>query len=257
MSTWVLLRGLTRDSRHWGAFLGEFRAQMTDVQTDAQTIALDFPGNGRWHSLNSLSTVQAMVEFCRDELRKQQVTPPFALLAISLGGMVAAEWAARYPDEVDGCVLINTSMRPYSSLSQRLRPRHYLTLLKLLILPLSDEQVETEVIRMTTNYPQSTKHCMEWTRFRREQPVSRLNALRQLMAAGRYRAPKRRPACPLLVIASSEDGMVDPQCSHQLAQAWHAPIVEHPTAGHDLTVDDGEWVARTVAKWWKESLHRS
>jgi pimeloyl-ACP methyl ester carboxylesterase len=39
--------------------------------------------------------------------------------------MVAVEWASRYPQEIARCVLINTSMRPYSRFHQRLRWQNY------------------------------------------------------------------------------------------------------------------------------------
>ena len=42
-----------------------------------------------------------------------------------LGAMVAAEWARVAPEELAGCVLINSSMRPFSKLQQRLRPANY------------------------------------------------------------------------------------------------------------------------------------
>lgn len=253
MSTWILLRGLTRESRHWGEFTQKLRAQLPE----AQVVAIDFPGNGRFHHLRSPTTVEEMMEFCRAELRKQDIASPYYLIAISLGGMVAAAWAARHPDEVRACVLINTSMRAFSSFKQRLRPRHYRTLLRLMFKRLTAEQIETEVLRMTTNHSASAERLEQWTRYRHEYPVSRRNALRQLLAAGRYRAPPRKLACPVLLLASTQDGMVDPQCSRQLAAAWQAQLVEHPTAGHDLTVDDDLWVAQKIGDWWRESLSRT
>jgi pimeloyl-ACP methyl ester carboxylesterase len=54
---------------------------------------------------------------------------------------------------------------------------------------------------------------------------------------------------PLLVLSSSGDQLVDPRCSQQLAQAWQAEHRIHPNAGHDLPLDDGEWVAQRVAAW--------
>jgi len=53
----------------------------------------------------------------------------------------------------------------------------------------------------------------------------------------------------MLVLASAHDALVDPYCSRRLAQAWALPIAEHPTAGHDLPLDDGAWVVRQVERW--------
>lgn len=88
-----------------------------------------------------------------------------------------------------------------------------------------------------------------WVDYRRQYPVSSRNALRQLLAAARYRAPRARPAPPLLILTSEHDALVDTSCSRQLARHWDTSFAEHPAAGHDLPLDDGLWVARQVAHW--------
>jgi hypothetical protein len=35
-----------------------------------------------------------------------------------------------------------------------------------------------------------------------------------------------------------------------LAGAWGAALRVHPTAGHDLPLDDGGWVAEQISTWW-------
>jgi len=79
--------------------------------------------------------------------------------------------------------------------------------------------------------------------------VSASNAMRQLLAAARFRAPEVAPPAPLLVLCSRGDRLVDPQCSIRLAAAWNARLAVHPTAGHDLPLDDGPWVAARVREW--------
>ena len=110
MDTWILLRGLTREASHWGAFAGDFQTALPQ----AKVVALDLPGNGQLHALPSPLTVQGMVAACRAELARQGVLPPFHLFAMSLGAMVATEWARTAPEEIRGCVLVNTSFRPFS-----------------------------------------------------------------------------------------------------------------------------------------------
>jgi pimeloyl-ACP methyl ester carboxylesterase len=79
--------------------------------------------------------------------------------------------------------------------------------------------------------------------------VSARNARHQLLAAMRYRAPGNGLASPVLILVSGQDALVDASCSRQLAQRWNAAISEHPTAGHDLPLDDGPWVVRKVKHW--------
>ncbi|MEO8807178.1 MAG: alpha/beta hydrolase, partial [Burkholderiaceae bacterium] len=61
MSTWVLLRGLTRESRHWGEFPMLLEAQLGPVQV----VTLDLPGNGQRHAQASPTRVVDMAESCR------------------------------------------------------------------------------------------------------------------------------------------------------------------------------------------------
>jgi pimeloyl-ACP methyl ester carboxylesterase len=88
-----------------------------------------------------------------------------------------------------------------------------------------------------------------WIAYRRDSPVARANAVRQLIAAARFRAPPAPPACPVLVLASAADRLVDVRCSRGLALAWRARYAEHPRAVHDLPLDDGPWVAQRVRDW--------
>ena len=246
MSTWVLLRGLMREQRHWG----DFPQQLAQALPDAAIITPDFPGNGQRHAQRSAASVAAMVEFCRAELRARGLRPPYRVLALSLGGMAAVEWASRYPDEIAACVLVNTSMRPFSSFHQRLRWQNYGAILKLMLLGGAARQ-ERLILRLTSNDAAARADALpRWLAYQRDYPVARANALRQLWAAARYCAPAQRPPVPLLVLSSAADRLVDAQCSQRLAAAWQADIRSHPTAGHDLPLDDGPWLAQAVAQWW-------
>jgi pimeloyl-ACP methyl ester carboxylesterase len=88
-----------------------------------------------------------------------------------------------------------------------------------------------------------------WTQARQQRPVSAANALRQLLAAALYRVRKNPPGVPLLLLASEQDGLVDVRCSLAVAQRWGCPLRLHPWAGHDLPLDDPDWVIAQVASW--------
>lgn len=246
MTMWVFLRGLTRECRHWGDFPAVFRRELPD----ADIHVLDLPGNGRLNALRSPASIGAMAEHCRNALREQGSRPPYFLLAMSLGAMVAAEWAARHPEELRGCVLIGTSFGGISPFHRRLRPRNYATLLGLALPGMNDAAREAAVLRLTSNLAEDREGIVQdWSAWRREHPVSRANALRQLWAAARYRPQAQRPVVPMLVLAGARDGLVDPACSRELVRLWKTGYAEHPAAGHDLPLDDGAWVARQVREW--------
>ncbi|MFI8614487.1 alpha/beta fold hydrolase [Acidovorax sp. NPDC077693] len=246
MPTWIFLRGLTRESAHWGSFVADFERALPGHAVTA----LDLPGNGALHRQPSPTTVAGMVAACRAGLARRGVAPPYHLLAMSLGAMVATEWARVAPHEVAGCVLINTSFQPFSAFYQRLRPRNYAALLGLVLRPRSPEQMEHTVLRLTSRRVADHGAAVaEWARVRRARPVSPANALRQLAAAARYRAPVAAPLQRVLMLASQRDGLVDVRCSIAIAQAWQVPLRLHPGAGHDLPLDDGAWVVEQVRAW--------
>ncbi len=246
MSSWIFLRGLTRDSRHWGEFPAVFRGELPK----ADIVLLDLPGNGRLYPMQSPSNITAMVDYCRNELRARQCPPPYRVLAMSLGAMVSVDWADRYPEEIAACVLINTSLRPFSRFYQRLRPVNYPVMLKLLLSSASACEWENNILRMTSNLATDRVRIVaDWTAWRKECPVSHDNAVRQLWAASRYLAPTGKPTPPLLVLASANDRLVSVECSRRLAQLWQTDFAEHPQAGHDLPLDAGAWVAHQVRNW--------
>ena len=246
-ATWVLLRGLTREGRHWG----KFSPLLADAVAAARVIALDLPGNGALHALRSPSSVEAMAAHCRHELRRLGVAEPVHVLAMSLGAMVATAWAVAAPDEIAAAVLINTSMRPFNPFHQRLRPANYATLLRLALTRPSAAERERAVLTMTSRAPgrDDTALLRDWVAYQRECPVTATNALRQLWAAACFRAPPANPFRRALLLGSATDALVDVRCTQQLARHWSCDVRVHPSAGHDLPLDDAAWVAAQVRAW--------
>lgn len=242
--TWILLRGLTREARHWGAFTTLFAAHVAD----GRLLALDLPGNGAFNAIASPTRIDLMTDFCRDQLVLRGIAPPYRLLAISMGGMVATDWTARFPQEIDAAVLINTSMRPFSPFYQRLRLRAWLYLLAGWVR--SAPEKESMLFSLTSNLDQAPAGLIDsWVAIRRSRPVAARNGLHQLLAAARYFAPRTAPSAALLVLASAGDQLVDTRCSQTLARYWGCPIRTHPVAGHDLPLDDPNWVVQQVRDW--------
>ncbi|MDB5888086.1 MAG: hydrolase or acyltransferase-like protein, partial [Rhodocyclales bacterium] len=106
------------------------------------------------------------------------------------------------------------------------------------------------ILRLTARHPDKHAEVISrWVAYREEFPVSRRNALCQLLAAARYRAPILKPATRMLILTSARDALVDTRCSQALAACWNCHIAEHPDAGHDLPLEDGPWVAAQIRDW--------
>ena len=243
MTTFVLLRGWAREARHWD----EFPAQLATEFPGARIETPDLPGCGVRRAEESPLHIADYVDSIRGTLAGDVRSAPFHLLGISMGGMIAIEWARRHPGDLAGGTLVNTSALPFAWPHERLRPRNYAAIAGIALHPRDAQRREQTVLGFTSNLRAHDERLLaEWTRFTQERPVQPRNVMRQLMAAAAFRAPQEPPPVPWLVLCSAADRMVDPVCSRRLAHAWQAPLREHPTAGHELTVDDGPWVARQV-----------
>jgi pimeloyl-ACP methyl ester carboxylesterase len=247
MSTWILLRGLTREARHWGAFAQAFAASLGRGE---EIVLIDLPGNGAERTQAAPLDVPAMTRFVRARAASLGMRAPYAVLAMSLGGMVATDWAQRHPDEIERLVLINTSMRPFCAMHERLRPSAWPGLVRIALAWNDAGVAERGVLKLTCNRnDRAALDIAAWTQIRRNAPVSAANALRQLWAAARFRAHAEAPRCPVLLLSSQQDHLVDPACSRHIAAHWRTAHAVHPDAGHDLPHDDAPWTATTVAEW--------
>jgi pimeloyl-ACP methyl ester carboxylesterase len=162
-------------------------------------------------------------------------------MALSLGAMVSVAWAQAHPEEISRQVLINTSLRPFSPFYQRFLPRNVATVGRLVLTAAGAKAWERAIWRMTSNLSEPGV-ITEWIKLRQLHPVTPLNALRQLWAASRFTAPAKATTTPTLLLASTHDRLVSVQCSRAVARQWHWPLAEHPSAGHDLPLDDADWV---------------
>lgn len=249
--TWLLLRGLTRESRHWGEF-----PQQLALKLGVETVCVDLPGNGQLAHQPSPTDLAETLTSVRCQLADCGRQGPFTLVAMSMGAMLGCLWAARYPTELAGAVLINTSMRPFSAWYRRLRTHNYPRLLNMAISG-AGEAWEANVLRMTSRRfdPEAEdgqRLLRLWLQVARSAPVTRVNAWRQLRAALGYSAPQRAPEVPLLLLSSVGDQLVDPRCSVAVADAWSLPHQRHPWAGHDLPLDAPDWVIAQIRVWQNE-----
>ena len=249
MRRWLFLRGWAREARHWGWFPDDFRA----FHPDADITALDLPGAGGRNMEACPADVASIMASCREHARAHGIEPPYHLLGLSLGGMVAAAWARAHRDEIAALVMINSSAADLSLPTRRLRPRNYPALARALTMRDLDAR-EALVLSLTSRDPgEHPGVAQEWARHAGERAMRPQAALAQLVAATRFRLGRGDIGVPALVLASGGDRLVDGACTRALRRRLNARMAIHPTAGHDLTLDDGPWVAAQVRRWLAQS----
>lgn len=251
---WILLRGLTRESGHWGPFIDDFRNALPE--DDIRTI--DLPGTGAHFRETSPWSVDGILESVRAEYRALNLEKrPLALLAHSLGGMVGLAWVQKYPQEVERAVVVNPSVSGLSPLSRRLQREGLKVGMKLARARTSLEREAAILEWIVNGKVQRETHVAEWARIRDERPVSGLNVFRQLVAGARFRLDDKKPECPLLILCGGGDRLAHPSCSRALQKHLNCDLETHPDAGHDLSIDAPQWMTKTIVDWLSRPAPRA
>ncbi|MGZ5054059.1 MAG: alpha/beta fold hydrolase [Methylobacter sp.] len=277
---WILLRGLARESGHWGDFIPVLQSAFPE----ARITLLDLPGTGCFFQEKSPSSIKAIADSVRRHAFDQGLLQqPATILALSLGAMVAWEWMRRYPEDICGAVLMNTSFADVNPFYQRLRWQSYRDFIAL-AMTRNLHKRESGILQLTSNrrnismdgvyatdqsgtgvaidrdgvyaasqsgtgaaHRKQITHA--WERIQTERPISLKNSLRQMLAAARYRPDDTKPRQPILLLNGLGDRLVAPSCSESIHKKWQLELRRHLWAGHDLTLDDGAWVVLQLKDW--------
>ena len=100
-----------------------------------------------------------------------------------------------------------------------------------------------------TGAAQHEQITQDWEKIQNKRPMSLKNSFRQIMAAATYRPGDIKPRQPVLLLNGLGDRLVAPACSEAIHKKWNLELRRHPWAGHDLTLDDGAWVALQLRDW--------
>ena len=239
---WILLRGLTREQGHWG----DFPAHLRSAFPEHRFHTIDLPGTGTLFREDSPGTIPEIRRRVCEQVN--HIPRPFSLLALSMGGMVALDWAQHAePGELQHLVLVNTSSG-FSPFWKRMRPLAWPRVTQLLARRELFHR-ERDILRLTSNREIPLSLCKAWYSIQRQRPVNYRTAFNQLRAAARFQPLPQRPMADALLLASKGDRIVHWHCSAELERRWCWTLRLHPDAGHDLPLDEPGWIIQQMEQW--------
>lgn len=246
--SFVLLRGLGHESRHWG----EFYKVLTKQEYCSKIYLCDLPGAGVFHKEEGVASVPQMVEHLVKHCQPKFINDkPVSIIALSLGGMVALEYLASLPDLFSEFFIINSSIGSLSPFYKRMKPSALATVFKIGV-ERNRMKREDMVINLTSQLRKTDADVLkEHVEIAKTAPMSFTTLIRQLYAGVRYQGPYTSIHKPGLILCSKHDDLVNPDCSFDLARHLKVKAVCHETAGHDLTLDDPQWVAARIGEFLK------
>jgi pimeloyl-ACP methyl ester carboxylesterase len=242
VATWVLLRGLMRDGRHWGDFtslLGDHLAKR-----GIALVTADLPGCGRL--ANSLSPL-SLSDYVEPVWRQIDANTrgPVVLIGLSMGGMVALAMAAAAPQRVAHLVLMNASAANLSPWYCRCSIGGVLLALRHSVRVPGTSRLEALILALTSHrHSKDPELVRRWSQYRLEQPISFANTLRQLWAAVHFSAPQI--TSPISIIYGEQDRLVEPGCSLALGNFYAVPALGIVDCGHDIALDQPESLLATL-----------
>lgn len=243
-----LLRGLIRESRHWG----DMPLLIEKAIDDIEVITPNLPGVGPYHRQTSPNNFDDMIHFIRRQHQDKIGQGGHCLLAMSLGGMLAKRWTELYPQDFTKLILVNTSFKGLNPLFQRLQPISLWHFLKLFFIK-DIQKRELGIIQMVSN---KTEHHAKvhrlCTHIQADAPVSRQSFINQVKAALFFKPNLTPPSAKLMILAGEKDRLCHVQCSNKIHELWGGELHLHPDAGHDLPIDDPDWFLKHVKNFLEQ-----
>lgn len=244
----LLLRGLIRESKHWGEFPNQIQAHYPFVNVHT----IDLPGAGNRNHLIAPTHIKDYIPQMRDDylkIKNEHKNGNWYLLSYSMGGMISMKWLSQYPEDFESGAIINTSAKNFATPFKRLGLKA-IKKIPSLLLTQNIQKREKIILNLITEIKKPSPEIIEsWTKIQKDHPVSTINSFRQLIAASRFTTP-REIKTPLLFIASKNDSLAHYTTSIRLAEYFNCKYKVHEKAGHDIALDDPEWLIRVLGNFF-------
>lgn len=256
----LLLRGLLQDPGSWE----EFGARLRLHAPHLKPFHLDLPGIGTEYQRTSPDSVPALrIDLAKrfHERIAQGKLPagPWALAGSGIGAMIALDWAAAEPKLFTRLMLMNPSSSDLSGAAERFLFASRSRILWSLLLGKPGREVRAILGAVSNRFHANDTKMRNleaaFVKSRRERHPSRQTALRHFRSAARFELPALNGAAARTIVVTSQgDRLSRPECSARVADHLGARQISHPWGGHDLVIDDPEWLARELGEWTQESL---
>lgn len=251
-----LIRGIGRESGHWGK---NFLQRVHANYPNSRIHFLDLPGAGQYHDRPALLSIPKMAAFLDrtygTEIQSQ--TGNHILLATSLAGNVALEWAHQYPGRFNGLILVGTSLKRICKKKDRVQPEAKKEFLDIF---LTQDVVRREArfLAINSNFHTGDDSLLHaWVGIQRKRPVSRTSLAKQTLAGALYTPPTSPPRLPILVVGSEKDKIVTPECICAVQKHLNASLQMHENAGHGVPIDAPIWLADQISSWMDQEIYET
>lgn len=238
----VLVRGLGRWSEHWNGFDKRLAEKFRVFKFDSRGVGRSTSPLLPWNSMKDLASDVALI------LKTERLESAH-IIGTSLGGMIALQFAADYPEMAKSATAINASV----GRSGHGRLSWHAT--KALINAVKDRKnLYPELCRVllssTTPSEKIDRMISEWQEVDKKYPLPIATVTKQLLIANRWRsvsAVGTKIKCPIHIILSDDDQFVPRGNSLFLAARLpNALLTRISEAGHEPHFDKPEALEKAI-----------
>ncbi|MCP4911649.1 MAG: alpha/beta hydrolase [Oligoflexia bacterium] len=242
----LLLRGLGRTSAHWLDFPEHLKNNLSMVN---EVKCIDLPGFGHESDEASPLTIKGITDFVFSKFELLPTSPNWITISVSLGGMVNMHWLSdtERSAHIKGSIIINSSS---SDIAHPFERASIKSLSKIIKAGISrDNYVKEKHIASFVNHQCPSEETLKRLAKVNDQfPIKIPSFIKQLLAASHFKSPQYLYR-PTLFVRSKNDVMVNPVCSERLASKYNCQLETHPSAGHDLPIEDPAWLVEKVGNF--------
>ncbi len=221
----VFVHGFPLDHSMW-------KYQLEEFSTNHEVIAPDLHGFGKSSRAFSKLTMEDMADDLAAMLEAAELNEKIVLVALSMGGYVALEFARKYLDKLQGLILCDT--RAGADTAEAAKGRHEMAerVEKEGVLPLVEAMFPKLIEQQwKKNNPSDAEHL--WHIMMGSHPETVAAALRGMAERSDHTATLAEIDVPTLVIVGEHDVITPPSESDAMAKALpNAKLVKVAGAGH-------------------------
>lgn len=227
------------------------------LSPDFRVITIDLPGHGLTRAPDGYQPSQDDYADLVDALAAKLALPRFAIVGNSMGGGVAWQVATRYPQRLDGLVLVDAAGWPASTLTKpplafRLiqSPVGIFLLKHIETRPITGPALKADVVNKALITPAFVDRWVEVQRAPGHRDI--LMGMRPGKNSVATEAVLGKIAVPTLVLHGDQDVIITPEAGRKFAAAIPgARLIRYPDAGHLPQVDIPDRSAADVAAFLK------
>lgn len=245
-----LIIGLSKESEHWDDDFIEYVKKLYGV-SENDIVKMDIPGSGILLDQKTPASLKVIARKMREYyLDKIDWSKKRICISVSLGAMIAMEWACMFKDDFDQVVFVNSSFTGISPIFKRVQPKALLMFIKTFC-TFNIVKKEQFILALCSNKDVVRKKTLsKWVDISKARPVRKVNLVRQVIS-GALNNPSHGASAALLFIAAKYDRLAHYSCSVAAHKKWGGDfiLIDDPTVGHGVHIDDPEGLSSIIYDW--------